>query len=68
VPASQNYALPYQNIVHNDLANEVTDTNLVEHRALISRPEDAGFTYPKDQVNGHMRTSGSFKGVGNYVF
>ena len=44
------------------------NTNLGEHLALISLLEDAGFTYSKDQVNRHMRTSGSFKGVGNHVF
>lgn len=44
------------------------NTNIEEHRALISLLENAGFTYSPDQVNRHIRKQGAFKGVGNYVF
>jgi FkbM family methyltransferase len=44
------------------------NTNLEEHRSLISLLENAGFAYSPDQVNRYIRKDGRFKGVGNYVF
>jgi FkbM family methyltransferase len=44
------------------------NTNLEEHRALVTLLENAGFAYSPDQVNRYIRKEGGFKGVGNYVF
>jgi FkbM family methyltransferase len=44
------------------------NTNLEEHRALVTLLENAGFAHSPDQVNRYIRKEGGFKGVGNYVF
>ena len=44
------------------------NTNLAEHRSLISLLENMGFTYSPEQVNRYIRKEGGFKGVGNHVF
>lgn len=42
--------------------------NLAEHRALVELMSKFGFKYEQSQVESAMRTSGTFEGVGNYVF
>ena len=44
------------------------NTNLEQHRRIISELEPLGFTYSDAQVAKALRTEGPFKGVGNYVF
>lgn len=44
------------------------NTNLKEHRALISDLEQLGFNYSRDQVKRSIRTEGAFAGVANHVF
>lgn len=44
------------------------NTNLPEHREVISSMESLGFKYDAEQVERYKRKEGTFVGVGNYVF
>lgn len=44
------------------------NTNLEQHRKIISDLKPLGFTYSDAQVAKALRTEGAFKGVGNHVF
>lgn len=44
------------------------NTNLEQHRKIISDMETLGFSYSRDQVARALRTEGPFSGIGNYVF
>ena len=44
------------------------NTNLEQHRKIISDLKPLGFTHSDAQVAKALRTEGAFKGVGNYVF
>jgi FkbM family methyltransferase len=44
------------------------NTNLEQHRQIITDMQALGFGYSEQQVALARRTEGAFKGVGNYVF
>ncbi|MEO7727661.1 MAG: FkbM family methyltransferase [Burkholderiales bacterium] len=44
------------------------NTNLEQHRKIITDMKLLGFGYSEQQVAQAQRTEGAFKGVGNYVF
>lgn len=44
------------------------NTNLAEHRSIITRMGDLGFRHDPEQVRHAMRTSGRFAGLGNHIF
>jgi hypothetical protein len=44
------------------------NTNLVEHRSMVSYLESVGFGWNSDQVKSATRTEGPFKGCAEYVF
>jgi FkbM family methyltransferase len=44
------------------------NTNLEQHRRIITDLQELGFTYSEQQAATALRTEGAFKGVGNHVF
>lgn len=44
------------------------NTNLEQHRKIITDMQALGFTYSAEQVAKALRTEGPFTGIGNYVF
>jgi FkbM family methyltransferase len=44
------------------------NTNLDEHWEIVDRMLDLGFDYSQEQVEAAQRKTGTFAGVGNYVF
>ena len=44
------------------------NTNLEQHRRIVSDMKALGFNFSAQQVAQAQRTEGAFKGVGNYVF
>lgn len=44
------------------------NTNLDQHRKIVSDLQALGFTYSEKQVAKAVRTEGPFSGIGNYVF
>lgn len=44
------------------------NTNLEQHRKIITDLKELGFTYSEQQAATALRTEGAFEGVGNHVF
>lgn len=44
------------------------NTNLEQHRKIVTDMQVLGFTYSEEQVAKALRTEGPFTGIGNYVF
>ncbi|MBC8031794.1 MAG: FkbM family methyltransferase [Pyrinomonadaceae bacterium] len=44
------------------------NTNLEQHRKIVTDMRAYGFTYSEEQVARALRTEGPFSGIGNYVF
>jgi hypothetical protein len=44
------------------------NTNLEQHRKIVSDMQALGFSYSTEQAARALQTEGPFKGIGNYVF
>ena len=44
------------------------NTNLEQHRKIVTNMQALGFTYSEQQVARAVRTEGPFTGIGNYIF